>query len=56
VIVLGFGDEVDQTRKLTVYLGVLLCGIGALLGGALAVWFEREHAARAVDQTPRRGT
>jgi len=43
VIVLGFGDEVDETRKLTLYLGVLLCGVGALLGGALAVWLERDR-------------
>jgi len=43
IVVLGFGDAVDETRKLTLYLGVLLCGIGALLGGALAVWFERDR-------------
>jgi Na+/citrate or Na+/malate symporter len=43
VIVLALGGDVEQTRKLALYLGVLLGGVGALAGGAVAVWFERDR-------------
>ncbi|MGZ4593885.1 hypothetical protein [Oryzihumus sp.] len=41
VLVLGVGDHVDNPRKLVLYLGILLGGLGALAGGGLAVWLER---------------
>jgi hypothetical protein len=34
-------EDVADPRKLALYLGVLLGGVGALLGGGLAVWMER---------------
>lgn len=34
-------EGVENPRKLAFYLGILLGGIGALLGGGLAVWLER---------------
>jgi H+/Cl- antiporter ClcA len=43
VIVAFFGQQVDQPRRLTTYLGLLLGGLGTLAGGALAVWLERNH-------------
>jgi hypothetical protein len=43
VLTVAFGGPGDQTRKLALYLGVLLSGVGALLGGALAVWLERDR-------------
>jgi hypothetical protein len=43
VIVALFGNQVDQTRKLILYLGILLGGLGALAGGGLAVWLERDR-------------
>jgi H+/Cl- antiporter ClcA len=46
VLTVAFGGQVDQTRKLALYLGVLLAGLGALLGGALAVWLERDRVRR----------
>ena len=46
VIVAMFGNQVDQTRKLIVYLGILLGGLGVLAGGAVAVWLERDRPAR----------
>lgn len=42
VVVLVWGD-VDQPRKLAMYLGILLGGLGALAGGGLAVWLERNQ-------------
>jgi hypothetical protein len=38
---LSAGDTVDSTRRLMLYLGILLGGLGALAGGGLAVWLER---------------
>ncbi|MDQ1626888.1 MAG: hypothetical protein QOI54_632 [Actinomycetota bacterium] len=43
LVVAFFGQQVDQPRRLTTYLGLLLGGLGALAGGALAVWLERNH-------------
>jgi hypothetical protein len=43
VVVVVLGGDVDNTRKLGVYLGILLGGVGALLGGAAAVWLERDR-------------
>jgi hypothetical protein len=34
-------EDVESPRRLALYLAILLGGIGALLGGALAVWLER---------------
>jgi hypothetical protein len=43
VLVAAFSAQVDETRELALYLGVLLSGLGALLGGAVAVWLERDR-------------
>jgi hypothetical protein len=43
VLALSAGESVDSTRRLMLYLGILLGGIGALAGGGVAVWLER-HA------------
>jgi hypothetical protein len=40
VIVLGPGADVERQGQLIFYLGVLLAGIGALLGGLAAVVVE----------------
>lgn len=40
VVVLGPGADVDDRRRLLLYLGVLFVGLGALLGGGLAVLLE----------------
>jgi O-antigen ligase len=40
VIVLGPGADVERRGQLVFYLGVLLAGIGALLGGLAAVVLE----------------
>ncbi|MDQ1619313.1 MAG: hypothetical protein QOE19_1882 [Actinomycetota bacterium] len=34
---------IENPRRLALYLGILLGGVGALLGGALAVWLERDE-------------
>jgi hypothetical protein len=49
VVVLTAGRDVENTRKLAAYLGVLLAGLGTLAGGGLAVWLERDHADGPVD-------
>ena len=41
VLALSAGDNVDSTRRLMLYLGILLGGVGALAGGGVAVWLER---------------
>jgi len=41
VLALAAGDTVDSTRRLMLYLGILLGGLGALAGGGVAVWLER---------------
>lgn len=41
VLVALFGRDVENPRKLVLYLGVLLGGLGTLAGGGLAVWLER---------------
>jgi hypothetical protein len=47
VVVLGPGSEVDSRRRLFWYLGIMLVGVGALLGGLVAVLIE-ERRRRAV--------
>jgi hypothetical protein len=37
------GDDVGSTRRLMLYLGILLGGLGTLAGGAVAVWLERDR-------------
>jgi hypothetical protein len=41
LLALAAGDSVDSTRRLTFYLAILLGGLGALAGGGVAVWLER---------------
>jgi hypothetical protein len=41
VLALSAGEAVDSTRRLMLYLGILLGGLGTLVGGAVAVWLER---------------
>jgi hypothetical protein len=43
VAVMVWGDDVEQPRKLVMYLGIMLGGLGALAGGGLAVWLERNQ-------------
>jgi hypothetical protein len=53
VLVLGPGAEVDSRRRLFFYLGVLLTGLGALLGGLVAVVLEeRRRRADASEDRP----
>ena len=40
VLVLGPGSDVDNRGRLLAYLAALLTGLGALLGGGLAVLLE----------------
>jgi hypothetical protein len=40
VLALGPGADVEDPRRLLAYLCALLAGLGALLGGALAVLLE----------------
>lgn len=40
VLALGPGSGVDDPRRLLAYLCALLAGLGALLGGAIAVIIE----------------
>ena len=42
VLSLKVRDSVDSTARVLVYLGILLGGLGALAGGAVAVWLERD--------------
>jgi len=43
VVVLGPGADVERQRALFFYLGILLTGTGALLGGLVAVLVEGRH-------------
>lgn len=43
LVVAFLGGGVADTRKLFAYLGVVFAGLGALAGGGLAVWLERDH-------------
>lgn len=40
-LALSAGDTVESTRRLLLYLAILLGGLGALAGGGIAVWLER---------------
>jgi hypothetical protein len=42
-VVLGPGGDVQRQRALFFYLGILLVGTGALLGGLVAVLVEGRH-------------
>ena len=42
-VVLGPGADVDRRQALFFYLGILLTGAGALLGGLVAVLVEGRH-------------
>jgi hypothetical protein len=42
VLSLSVRDSVGSTARLLVYLGILLGGLGALAGGGVAVWLERD--------------
>ena len=42
ILALTSADGAGSTRRLMLYLGILLGGLGALAGGALAVWLERD--------------
>ena len=42
-VVLGPGADVERRQALFFYLGILLTGIGALLGGLVAVLVEGRH-------------
>jgi hypothetical protein len=46
-VVLGPGADAERRRALFFYLGILLIGIGALLGGLLAVLVEGRHKSPA---------
>jgi hypothetical protein len=43
VLATAAGDEVGSVRRLMLYLGILLGGLGTLAGGAVAVWLERDR-------------
>jgi hypothetical protein len=43
ILALSAADAVDSTRRLMLYLGILLGGLGALAGGGVAVWLERNE-------------
>ena len=47
-VVLGPGADVERRRALFFYLGILLTGTGALLGGLVAVLAEGRHKSPAV--------
>ena len=47
-VVLGPGSDVERQRALFFYLGILLTGTGALLGGLVAVLVEGRHKSPAV--------
>ena len=42
VLSLTVRDSVGSTARLLLYLGILLGGLGALAGGGVAVWLERD--------------
>jgi hypothetical protein len=42
VLSLSVRDSVGSTTRLLLYLGILLGGLGALAGGGVAVWLERD--------------
>ena len=44
VLALSAGEAVGSTRRLMLYLGILLGGLGTLVGGAVAVWLERDRS------------
>jgi hypothetical protein len=46
VVVLGPGADVERRGALFFYLGILLTGTGALLGGLAAVLVEGRHKSR----------
>ena len=46
-VVLGPGADAERRRALIFYLGILLIGIGALLGGLVAVLVEGQHKSPA---------
>jgi hypothetical protein len=41
VLSLTTSGDAGSPRRLAFYLGILLGGLGALAGGAVAVWLER---------------
>ena len=41
ILAVTSADSVGSTGRLILYLGILLGGLGALAGGAVAVWLER---------------
>jgi hypothetical protein len=41
ILAVTSADSAGSTRRLMLYLGILLGGLGALAGGAVAVWLER---------------
>jgi len=42
VLSLSVRESVGSTTRLLLYLGILLGGLGALAGGGVAVWLERD--------------
>jgi hypothetical protein len=46
-VVLGPGADVERRQALFFYLGILLTGTGALLGGLVAVLVEGRHKSPA---------
>jgi hypothetical protein len=42
ILSLSVRDAVGSTTRLLLYLGILLGGLGALVGGGVAVWLERD--------------
>jgi uncharacterized protein (DUF1501 family) len=40
VLVVAAGDSAEDPRRLLIYLGAMLTGIGALAGGGIAVLIE----------------
>jgi hypothetical protein len=42
VLSLSVRDSAGSTTRLLLYLGILLGGLGALAGGGVAVWLERD--------------
>ena len=42
ILSLSVRDSVGSATRLLLYLGILLGGLGALAGGSVAVWLERD--------------